>query len=152
MNTEISMYQDSNLDICTQIYVDAFTAPPINYDFLTTEKAWRYIRDMTRTPSFMGYTYWVDGEMIAFCFGKLDNYFQGSVFEVEELAVASSQHRQGVGSAVMSLLEEKLASYGVSAVSLHTSRTLPAFEFYQKNGYEEVPESVSLMKWLIDQV
>jgi hypothetical protein len=48
----------------------------------------------------------------------------------------------------MELLEIKLAGYGVSAVSLNTSRNLPAFNFYLKNGYEELEENVTLMKWL----
>ncbi|MCL2387117.1 MAG: GNAT family N-acetyltransferase [Defluviitaleaceae bacterium] len=145
---ELIMYRESDLEECTRIYVEAFNAPPLSYDFLTMPKAERYIRDLTRKPEFLGYTYWVDGEMAAFCFGTLDNYFQGVMFEVEELAVTPTLHRSGVGSTVMKLLETKLAGYGVSAVSLHTSRDLPAFGFYLKNGYEELTENVTLLKWL----
>jgi len=147
MNSLI-MYKDSDFEDILRIYLDAFTAPPLNYDFLTEQNARRYISDLIKTPGFMGYTYAVDGEIIAFCFGKLDNYFEGSVFKVDELAVASAHHRGGVGSAVMNLLETKLAGYNVAAVSLQTSRTLPAFGFYLKNGYEEVQDNVSLLKLL----
>jgi ribosomal protein S18 acetylase RimI-like enzyme len=146
--SELIMYRETDLETCAEIYVDAFNAPPLEYNFLTKEKAERYLRDLTRTPGFMGYTYWVDGEMAAFCFGKLDNYFEGMMFEVEELAVVPQKHRSGLGSIVMSLLETKLAGYGVMAVSLHTSRDLPAFGFYIKNNYEELSENVTLMKWL----
>ena len=146
--SELIMYRETDLESCVRIYIEAFNAPPLNYNFLTKEKAERYLRDLTRTPGFLGYTYKEDGEMIAFCFGKLDNYFEGTMFEVEELAVAPQLHRSGVGSAVMNLLESKLAGYGVSAVSLNTSRDLPAFSFYIKNNYEEIPENVTLMKWL----
>ncbi|MCL2199496.1 MAG: GNAT family N-acetyltransferase [Defluviitaleaceae bacterium] len=144
----LKMYQESDLEICTEIYVSAFNAPPLSYDFLTKEKAERYLRDITRTPGFLGYTYWEEDEMVAFCFGKLDNYFEGVMFEVEELAVVPGKHRSGVGSTVMRLLEAKLAGYRVMAVNLHTSRDLPAFSFYLKNGYEELQENVTLMKWL----
>ncbi|MCL2216188.1 MAG: GNAT family N-acetyltransferase [Defluviitaleaceae bacterium] len=142
------MYKESDLDECVRIYIDAFTAPPLNYDFLTEKTARRYISDLIKTPGFMGYTYWIDGEMAAFCFGKLDNYFEGAVYEVDELAVASAYHRSGIGSTVMNLLETKLAGYNVSAVSLQTSKHLPAFGFYLKNGYEEIKENVTLLKWL----
>ncbi|MCL1863209.1 MAG: GNAT family N-acetyltransferase [Defluviitaleaceae bacterium] len=144
----LKMYEDSDLQICTEIYVNAFNAPPLNYDFLTKEKAERYLRDLTRTPGFLGYTYSEGEEVVAFCFGKLDNYFEGVMFEVEELAVVPNKHRSGVGSTVMQLLESKLAGYRVAAVNLHTSRDLPAFGFYLKNGYEELQENVTLMKWL----
>ena len=144
----LKMYNESDLEICTEIYVNAFNAPPLNYEFLSKEKAERYLRDLTRTPGFLGYTYWEEDVMIAFCFGKLDNYFEGTMFEVEELAVIPQKHRSGIGSTVMQLLETKLASYRVMAVNLQTSRDLPAFGFYLKNGYEELKENVTLMKWL----
>ena len=145
---ELIMYKESDLEKCTEIYIDAFTAPPLEYDFLTKPKAERYLRDITLTPGFIGWTFWQNGEMTAFCFGTLDGYFEGSMFEVSELAVISRLHRGGTGSLVMALLETKLAGYGVSAVSLHTSRILPAFNFYLKNGYEELTENVTLMKQL----
>ena len=142
------MYTEEHFELCLNIYVDAFTAPPLNYAWLTKEKARRYIRDLTLTPGFLGYTYWVDGEIVAFCFGKLDNYFEGTMFSVEELAVASVCHGKGVGSEVMRLLETKLAGFAVAAITLQTSRNLPAYNFYLKNEYEEMTENVSLMKWL----
>jgi len=142
------MYRESDLEECVRIYVDAFNAPPLDYSFITKEKAWRYVRDITLTPGFIGYTFWIDEKMVAFCFGILDNYFDGVMFEVEELAVAAAYQRSGIGSVVMNLLETKLARYNVAAVSLQTSRTLPAFGFYLKNGYEELTENVTLIKWL----
>jgi len=145
---ELIMYRETDLDTCAEIYVQAFTTPPLNFDFLTKEKAARYLRDLTRTPGFIGYTYHTDGEMTAFCFGKLDDYFNGIMLEISELAVKPHLQRTGTGTEVMRLLEIKLAGYGVSAVSLHTSRELPAFSFYQKIGYEELPENVTLLKQL----
>jgi len=146
--SELIMYRETDLEECAKIYEQAFTTPPLCYAFLTKEKTERYLRDLVRTPGFIGYTYWIDDEMVAFCFGTLDNYFQGTMFEVSELAVKPHLQRSGIGSEIMKLLETKLAGYGVSAVSLHTSRELPAFNFYQKNGYEELTENATLIKWL----
>ena len=151
MTNELKMYRDTDFEDCVRIYCDAFNAPPLNYVWLTKEKAWRYIRDLTQTPGFLGYTYWVGDEMVAFCFGKLDNYFEGTMFDVEELAVASAYQSQGIGSTVMRLLETKLAGYAVAAISLQTSRNLPAYHFYLKNGYEELSESITLTKWLLHE-
>lgn len=145
---ELIMYREEDLDTCVEIYIAAFTTPPLNYDFLTKEKTRRYLQDLTRAAGFLGYTYWRAEEMIAFCFGTLDNYFRGAIFEVAEFAVLPKLQRNGIGSEIMRLLETKLAGHKVSAVSLHTSRELPAFNFYMKNGYEELHENVTLMKWL----
>jgi len=148
MNSEVKMYGETYLDACTAIYVAAFTAPPMNYHWVTNPKARRYINDLTRTPGFIGYVYEVDGETAAFCLGVLDNYFDGSVYEIREFAVCPKHQRGGTGSAFLRELEIKLAGYDIPAISLSTSRNLPAFEFYLKNGYEEVKENVSLTKWL----
>jgi len=144
----LTMYKETDLQECARIYEAAFTTPPLNYDFLTKEKAERYLRDLTQTPGFIGYTFYSGDEITAFVFGKLDSYFQGMMFEVSELAVLPDLQRAGVGSEIMRLLEIKLAGYGVVAVSLHTSRNLPAYNFYLKNGYEELTETVTLLKTL----
>lgn len=148
METQFIMYREEDFEECIRIYIDAFTTPPLNYDFVTKEKAWRYIRDITRTPGFLGFTYWMDGKMAAMCLGTLDSYFGGSMFEVAEFAVDPIHQRSGIGSTVMNLLETKLAGYNVEAISLHTSRNLPAYGFYLKNGYEELTENVTLAKLL----
>jgi len=144
----IVLYHDEDFEDCVTIYLDAFTAPPLCYHFITKENAKRYIKDLTLAPSFLGYVYKIDTVPMAFIFGKLDNYFPGSMFEVYELAVASAFHRSGIGTHFLELFEAKLAGYGVEAISLHTSRSLPAYNFYSKNGYEEMSESVTLTKWL----
>ena len=142
------MYKTEHFDEVLRIYVNAFTAPPLNYDFVTHEKAGRYIRDLTQAPGFLGYVYADGGKTTAFIFGALDNYFDGNLYQVKEFAVDAKNQRSGIGAKVMCLLESKLASIGVDAINLNTSRHLPAHAFYLKNGYTEVTENVCLMKWL----
>jgi len=147
MEILLSMYKESDLEICTEIYKDAFS-PVVDTEILSREKVWRYVRDMTLTPNFIGYTCWLENEMVAFCFGKLDNYFEGATYEISEIAVASKYHRQGIGSQVLNILEKKLAGFNVAAITLNTSRQIPAYDFYLKNGYDEIPEVTTLAKWL----
>ena len=142
------MYKNEHFEDVLRIYVDAFTSPPLNYNFVTKVKAERYIKDMTRTPCFVGYVYPDEEKITAFVFGTIDNYFDGTLYEVMELAVDPYIQRSGIGSKVMSLLESRLKGMGVDAISLNTSRHLPAFSFYKKNGYTEIEENVNLAKWL----
>ena len=142
------MYKNEHFDDVLRIYVDAFTSPPLNYSFVTKAKAERYIKDMLRTPGFVGYVNLDEKRINAFIFGKIDNYFQGTLYEIMELAVDPSIQRSGMGSKVMRLLESRLISLGVEAISLNTSRHLPAYAFYQKNGYMEVANNVSMAKIL----
>ena len=141
------MYREEHFDDVLKLYAAAFSSTPLNYNFITPEKSERYIRSIINTPGFLGYTFW-NGEIVAFVFGVLDDYFEGVLFSISEFAVSPAFQRKGVGSEVLQMLEEKLSHSGVDAVNLHTSTHLPAYGFYKKNGYEEVVENVSFMKWL----
>ena len=142
------MYKNEHFDEVVQIYVKAFTAPPLDYDFITSEKAARYIRDVIQAPGFLGYVYVNGSKTISFIFGAVDNYFDGTVFQIKEFAVDPKYQRVGMGSIVLKELEQKLAAFGVDAMNLNTSRHLPAYAFYLKNGYTEITENVSLMKMI----
>ena len=142
------MYKNSHFDDVLRIYVEAFTAPPLGYSFITPEKAKRYIIDITSTPCFLGYVYPNEEKISAFVFGKIDNYFENTLYEIMEFAVDPNLQRKGTGSEVIGLLETKLSGLGVGAISLNTSRHLPAHNFYKKIGYAEVTENVTLAKLL----
>ena len=145
---ELIMYKNKHFAEVLRIYVDAFTSPPLNYDFVTKENAERYIKDMILTPCFVGYVFPDEEKITSFVFGKIDNYFDGSLYEVMEFAVAPSVQRSGVGAKVMSLLEVRMKGLGISAISLNTSRHLPAYAFYKKYGYTDIENNVNLAKWL----
>lgn len=162
------MYKEEHFGDALKIYADAFSSPPLNYCFITPAKAERYLRSIINTPGFLGYTFH-SGDillkekkcsltsspsvvplqyMFAFVFGILDDYFDGVLYSISEFAVMPDMQRKGVGSEVLKVLETKLAGHGVDAVNLNTSTHLPAYGFYKKNGYVEVTENVSFMKWL----
>jgi aminoglycoside 6'-N-acetyltransferase I len=142
-------YYPVSLSRCCDIYVAAFTAPPLGFDFLNKEKARRYLRDIAKMPGFRGFVVECDGQVVAFIFGRLDDYFEGTVFTVEEFAVLPAFQRGGVGTRAMEMLETELAGMGVHAVSLQTSRDMPAYQFYLKNGYTEETKSATLVKPLL---
>lgn len=141
-------YRNKHLAGAARLFAGAFAAPPLGYGFITPAGSERYLRDISKKPGFMGFVYYSGGGMVAFVFGTLDGYHGPGVFAIEEFAVDARLHRGGHGSAALRMLEETLAAKGVAAISLHTSRKLPAYGFYTKNGYSEVADSVSLAKSL----
>jgi aminoglycoside 6'-N-acetyltransferase I len=142
-------YRKKDFRACVEIFTAAFTAPPLSYDFVTQEKARRYLRDITHSPGFLGFVYEVEESVAAFCFGVTDDYFHDPQYEVKELAVHPALHGKGVGSAVMLALETRMAKDGITAISLQTSRAIPAYYFYRKIGYTDVEDNISLVKSLV---
>ncbi|MCL2603236.1 MAG: GNAT family N-acetyltransferase [Defluviitaleaceae bacterium] len=142
-------YQKNDLTVCIQLFVAAFNAPPLNYQFITHEKTRRYLRDIVSTPGFNGFMYKINGQPAAFCFGVKDDYFHAPQYEIKEFAVCPAQQGKGTGSAFLREIEKTLTKEGVTAISLQTSRAIPAYGFYKKNGFTEYGETVGFMKSLI---
>jgi GNAT superfamily N-acetyltransferase len=136
-----------DLSIVIPLFVDAFVHPPWNYDWMTHEKAERYIRDLLQTPGFLGFVYVDAGRIAGVCLGCVNDYFQAVVYELKELAVAHTAQRKGIGSKMMAAIEGYLkAERGVEFVTLQTARHSPVYEFYLKNAYAPAEDNAFLMK------
>lgn len=53
---------------------------------------------------------------------------------------------KGLGTEFLRLLEESLREKEIKTIFLMTGKTMPAFAFYRKNGFEEIINHVSLKK------
>jgi GNAT superfamily N-acetyltransferase len=75
------------------------------------------------------------GELLGYCLGfdHLTFYANGRVAWIEEVMVAESARRRGVGRALMNEFEEWARSRGSRLVGLATRRAAP---FYEALGYE----------------
>jgi GNAT superfamily N-acetyltransferase len=142
-------YSKKYFDACAELFVAAFSAPPLSYTFLTREKTRRYLRDIVNAPGFAGFVYVLENETVAFCFGVTEDYFHAPQYDIKEFAVTPSLHGKGIGSVFLKEIENRLRGNGVTALTLQTSRAIPACSFYKKNGFSESEETVNLMKLLI---
>ena len=142
-------YNRKDFTDCVALFTAAFSAPPINFAFITNEKARRYLGDIAQLPNFCAFVYGTPETLDAFCFGTIDDYFHSPQYVIKEFAVNPTLHGKGIGSQFLREIETRLTEKGVTAISLQTSRTIPAFSFYKKNGFFESKETVTLMKLLI---
>ena len=140
----IAKWEDAS--VCTRIFVDVFSNPPWEYPWITDEKSGRYIEDIFRSPGFLGFLYYQDDRLAGFCIGSINDYFFDPQYEIKELAIRVESQRQGTGSKMLLEIEQNLAQNGVTLIFLHTSRTIPAYRFYIKNGYAPVDDNVYFMK------
>ena len=141
-------YKNKYLPACVELFIAAFSAPPLSYDFIDHINTRRYLRDLTHTPGFAGYIYETSDIIAAFCFGAVDDYFHAPSYEIKELAVSPALHGKGIGTDFMMQLETHLIKKGIAAVTLTTSSTIPAYHFYRKLGYTSTEENVALTKKL----
>ncbi|MDR3091815.1 MAG: GNAT family N-acetyltransferase [Clostridiales bacterium] len=130
------------------IYMAVFTAPPWNFSWLSKENVDRYFSDMFSSPPFAGFVCVCKNAAIGGCFGDISDYFAHSQYYIKEVFVDSRIQRNGVGSLFLRLAERRLKTIGVVSVTLFTSKTIPAYDFYLKNGYETEERNVYMAKFI----
>ena len=145
----LKLLKQADLPAVTEIFYDAFTHPPWNYHWMTTEKAARYVRDLYRTPGSLSFMFIQDSKPAGFCLGRLDDYFEHIIYEIKEIAVSFTKQRKGLGSLILSAVESYVAKHhNTGFISLQTARHSPAYDFYIKNNYVPVEQNASLAKSL----
>jgi GNAT superfamily N-acetyltransferase len=141
--------EEQDLPTAIDLFVDAFVNPPWNYEWMTTEKAGRYLRDLYYGAQFLGFVYEIDGEIAGVCLGNINDYFVETIYELKEIAISHTSQRKGIGSRLMESVESYLkGERGVSFITLQTARSSPVYDFYLANDFLVTYENASLIKSL----
>jgi ribosomal protein S18 acetylase RimI-like enzyme len=74
---------------------------------------------------------------VALVLGWGERWVEGWVFHVKEMCICNDLQRQGLGTQLLSILEEQLATDGYTATYLQTGELAPARFFYEKLGYKK---------------
>ena len=145
----ITEYEPAHFDGCVELFCELFKKPPFEYNWLTEELASEYLMDMINTPKSRVFVYKSGGDIIGVCFGAC--YYCGPYpsYEIKEIFVSSESQRRGVGTLMLSGIERKLKKSGIALIRLATLSTIPAYDFYIKNGYSENPNSVIFSKVIV---
>ena len=75
---------------------------------------------------------------------KVEQYWEGSVIIVEDLAVKEGFKKQGVGKTLMSEVETYAKKNKIKSIYFSTNRKSSAVKFYQKHGYKLRKDVVSM--------
>lgn len=132
-----------------QIYFEIFSGDWWAYDWLKAENALDYFRAMRASPMFKGFVFMEGGVLIGACFGELNSFFITPQYHIKEIFIAQALQRTGLGSFYLRETENALKSMGVRYITLYTLKTIPAYGFYIKNNYKNLPDSVHMGKAVI---
>ena len=67
---------------------------------------------------------------------------------IEEFGIRPQMQGNGIGSRFMQEIEKDLIKRGITHIVLLTGKSVSAYCFYQKNGFEEKKEYIFLAKSL----
>ncbi len=128
-----------------KLMLSIFTKPPWN-DVWTDAQLRAYISELMGNPNSLSFGVYQDGQLIGMALGRIKSWYEGTEYWIDEFGVLPEMQHSGIGSEFMGKLEMVLAEKGIKHIALLTERHVPAYHFYQKNGFDEQEETVFFVK------
>ncbi len=116
MDLQIRRMEKEDIESCTELFIQAFAREP-----------WKE-----------------NHEALAVCIGMSKPWMKGIEYYLDLLCVDWRWQGKGIGSLFLEKVQQELEKDGIHGVLLSTERTYPAYEFYKKNGFQEI-EGIVLM-------
>ncbi len=80
--------------------------------------------------------------------GHIRHWYTGTEYYIDELCIRTEKQGQGIGTLFLQKIEEAIRELGLVQIFLQTEQSVPAYEFYRKNGFLELEGHVSFAKRL----
>ncbi len=139
-----------NIEEIKGFFKSVFSAPPWNDDWSNEQQLHNYINDLIGNVSSLTFGLYDDNELIGISLGNIRHWFTGTEYFIDEFCISTRLQGKGFGTYFLKRIEECIVQKGIRQMFLQTQRNLPAYKFYEKNGFVELKDHVSLVKDLWD--
>ena len=136
----------SDKEIIKELFSSVFCAAPWYDDWSDPIQLDSYIKDLTGQDRSLSYGLFEADEMIGLALGNIRHWYSGTEYMIDEFCIRTDRQGRGLGSYFMKKIENDLRTMDLHCIYLQTERDFPAFDFYKKNGFSEVEETVALYK------
>ena len=145
-NISLIELNESYLPQMAELMKGAFGGEPWNDDWSDAKQLSEYVKDMSMAYNPLNYGLMMDGKLVGMSVGKVNHWWEGTSYVIEELCISPAYQGQGLGSKFLGLIEEKIREKGVAGIFLQTDSDKPAYSFYHKNGFKDLGTHVSMYK------
>ena len=132
--------------IIKELFSSVFCGDPWYDDWSDPVQLDLYIKDLTGQNYSLSYGLFEGDELICLSLGHVKHWSSGTEYFIDEYCVRTDRQGRGLGSHFMSEIEEDLRKMDLHCIYLQTERDFPAYDFYVKNGFSVVEETVALYK------
>ena len=84
--------------------------------------------------------------LIGISLGKVKHWCGGTEYFIEEFCIRNEYQKKGCGKAFMEMIGESIKKRGLNTIYRMTDRNQPAYGFYKKMGFQELPELTTFVK------
>ena len=138
----------SQLNRIKPIFRDTFMGEPWNDDWSDDGQLTAYLEDLMGNRNSLSLGLYDGEELIGLCLGSIMHWCLGNEYYIYEFFLLRERQGAGLGADFLQQVEEYVKPLGVNHLYLQTDRSMPAYRFYQKNGFTDLGEHASLFKML----
>lgn len=143
---KVSILKPSDHEEMKKLFLDVFSNEPW-FDKWNQEQLDLYMKDLTDNSNSLSFALFDENEELIGCsLGYIFNWWEGREYFIKEFFISRKIQNQGVGSTFLTLIQDRLRVEGVQHITLATEKDVPAFHFYQKNGFSVLENSAFLVK------
>ena len=142
----IAKLSGSEFEAVKSMFRDVFTSAPWNDDWSDEKQLTAYIEDLMLNRNSCCIGMYENDRLIAVSLGSIMHWCSGTEYYIFEYFVRPDMQGSGIGSDFIKKIEEYVKSIGVTHIFLATDRSMPAYKFYLRNGFDVLRDHVSLVK------
>ena len=135
-----------DLEEIKKLFRSVFSSPPWNEDWSDEQQLDEYLKDLIEVRGSLLFGLYEEEQLIGISLGKIKHWCGGTEYYIEELCIRNGYQGKGYGKEFFALIEGKIKERGIHTIYLMTDRNQPAYEFYKKIGFRELPELTSFFK------
>lgn len=134
------------IEIIKELFASVFTIEPWNDDWSNQEQLDLYLFDLVGQSNSLTYGLFEDEKLIGVSMGYIKHWHSGTEYCIDELCIRTDKQGNGIGTYFIKEIEKGIKEIGLVQIFLQTENSVPAYGFYQKNGFYELKEHVSFAK------
>ena len=129
-----------------ELFAGVFTGEPWNDDWSDGGQLDLYLEDLVGQQNSLTYGLYEDGRMVGLSMGRMKHWYTGTEYYIDELCIRTDRQGTGLGTLFLQEIEHAIREDGMVQIFLQTSADVPAYQFYRKNGFQELKGHVSFQK------
>lgn len=134
-----------HIDAIKKLMLDIFSKEPWN-DTWTDDQLHLYVSELIENKISLSFGLFEDDNMIGMALGHVKHWYEGTEYWIDEFGILPEKQHCGVGIEFLTEIERALIDKGVIYIVLITERTVPAYDFYKRNGFEEKEKTCFFVK------
>ena len=139
---------ESDLEEIKDLFRSVFMGPPWNEEWSDEEQLNEYLKDLIEVRGSLLFGLYEEEQLIGMSLGRIKHWYKGTEYFIEELCIRNDYQGKGYGRLLFELIGEKLKEHNLNTIFLMTDRNQPAYRFYQRLEFRELPELTSFYKEL----